>query len=101
MALTEVYSAKYVPPVAPDFVDSLITEEDNLYLFEIYPDHPDVIKIRESGGIIQDFLERHCNFKGVQFIYSGERPNFSDSHSCDLVPKTSRAKRKKRSFWQL
>lgn len=74
--LTEVYLAKHIPPIVPEFVDDHITcEDDGTYLFEINPNHPFVKNLRDSGKIVKDFLEEVCGFKGVMFIYLGEAPN--------------------------
>jgi hypothetical protein len=76
MALTEVYCAKYVPQLIPEFVDSHITEDDGMYMFEVNPEHPTIKEIKQKKQLVERVLEQQFSFKSVVKIYAGERPSF-------------------------
>lgn len=79
--ITQVWRAKYVPDLVPDFVDTHITvdegllegEGDEAYLFEIYLSHPIFSGTKNIEKKARNLLTKH-GFTGLKLIYHGEKP---------------------------
>jgi len=73
--ITQVWSAKYVPNLVPEFVDTHVTvrEDDEGYLFEIYLSHPVFSDTKNIEKKAKRLLTKY-GFRGLELIYHGEKP---------------------------
>ena len=75
--LTQVWTARKVPYLVPDFVDYHITVADNGFIFEVDPSHETFHEtFKDSKNVnkaVKDYL-RANGFIDISLIYEGERP---------------------------
>jgi hypothetical protein len=75
--IVELYYCDSVPSLVPEFVDPHITVDEQrgkeVYLIEVDPNHPDALKVRDSGKTIKQVLGSMGFVKATHY-YTGERP---------------------------
>ena len=73
--LTQVWTAKHVPSLIPDFVDPHITvEDDGSFIFEVNPSHETFKNSKDVKKAVRTFL-RAGGFTGINLIYEGDKPD--------------------------
>lgn len=86
--ITQVWRAKHVPDLVPDFVDPHITVDEGFfkgdegYLFEIDLSHKVFSKTKNIEKEAKRLL-RGVGFTGLTLIYHGEKPDHLVAHSHD------------------
>ncbi len=84
--IVQLWTADFVPPLIPDFVDKHITVDLNPftgkdeYIFEINPNHSRFSKIKNVQKAVIPILKQH-GFKRPKHFFTGEKPKALENHS--------------------
>lgn len=83
--IVQLWTADFVPPLVPDFVDKHITVDLNPftgkdeYIFEINPNHAAFAKVKNVQKAVIPFL-KGCGFKRPKHFYTGEKPKALENY---------------------
>lgn len=86
--ITQVWRAKQVPNLVPEFVDPHITVDDGFfpgdegYIFEVNPGHKVFSKTKNVEKEAKRILTS-LGFTGLMLVYHGEKPDHLVAHSHD------------------